>query len=281
MKHNKKRNTGILYELLLRHISSCLIEGKNYDAKKATKIIEKRFDKSTEVYKEFRLYNALAKGSVSSIEAGVAVLSEAKSAARRISTKQLEKEKSMLIKEINYNLQDKDFYYRRVADYVDYSTIYQLIKEWQKGDLGNLKLIIETEQKVLKSLMKPKKDNQLEEIKKIDSDRSNNLVYNIMTKKINQKYKNMDHDQKEIIKNYVFYLNENKEKLISFLTDKKHQCLNALESFESLNKNEYLSKKIQPVKEKIRSLNENACNDDEIVKFLTLTKLTSELISQE
>ena len=44
-KHNKKRNVGILYELLVQHVTNCIIEGNKSDAKKATKIIEKRFAK--------------------------------------------------------------------------------------------------------------------------------------------------------------------------------------------------------------------------------------------
>ena len=61
MKHNKKRNVGIIYELLLKHISTKLLEGNKKDAKIATRLIEKHFKKGTELYKEFRLFNALVK----------------------------------------------------------------------------------------------------------------------------------------------------------------------------------------------------------------------------
>ena len=58
-KHNKKRNIGIIYELLLRHMSHALIEGNKKQIKEATNIIERRFNKKSELYKEFRLFNAL------------------------------------------------------------------------------------------------------------------------------------------------------------------------------------------------------------------------------
>ena len=64
MKHNKKRNVGIIYELLLKHISTKLLEGNKKDAKIATRLIEKHFKKGTELYKEFRLFNALAKSNI-------------------------------------------------------------------------------------------------------------------------------------------------------------------------------------------------------------------------
>ena len=105
--HNKKRNVGIIYELLLRNISDSLIDGDRSLAERALKIIEKRFDKSTEVYREFRLFNALAKSTVSDSAVAAAILTEAKQAARRCNSMTLKKEKSLLIRDINYNLKDK------------------------------------------------------------------------------------------------------------------------------------------------------------------------------
>ena len=49
--------------------------------------------------------------------------------------------------------------------------------------------------------------------------------------------------------------------------------------FEQNNDNKYLSEKIAPVREKIISLNESKCDDQEIIKFLTLIKLKTQLIS--
>ena len=49
MKHNKKRNVGIIYELLLKYISKNILEGNKVEAKKATRIVESRFKKGTEL----------------------------------------------------------------------------------------------------------------------------------------------------------------------------------------------------------------------------------------
>ena len=95
MKHNKKRNVGIVYELLLKHISKSLLENNKREAKKAAKIIEKRFgDKNSEIYKEFRLFNALANSKVKNTHTVASILQEAKSAARKnFNFEKLEKEK--------------------------------------------------------------------------------------------------------------------------------------------------------------------------------------------
>ena len=92
MKHNKKRNVGIVYELLLQHVAENLVEGKKSDAKVATKLIEKHFKKGTELYKEFRLFNALAKSKVSNTHTVASILNEAKIASRQLNEKNLEKQ---------------------------------------------------------------------------------------------------------------------------------------------------------------------------------------------
>jgi len=78
MKHNKKRNVGIIYELLLNYISRNIVEGKNLEAKKASKIVEKHFRKGTELYKEFKLFNALANTEVKNTHVVASILNEAK-----------------------------------------------------------------------------------------------------------------------------------------------------------------------------------------------------------
>ena len=72
-KHNKKRNVGIIYELLLKFVSKNLIENNQKNAQEALDIIKKRFSKNTELYKEFRLFNALAKSTVSDTAVAAAV----------------------------------------------------------------------------------------------------------------------------------------------------------------------------------------------------------------
>ena len=113
-KHNKKRNIGIVYEQLLTFITANIIADNRNKAKKATKIIERRFKKNTELYKEFRLLNALVNSTVSGTHIAAGIIAEAKNAVRKIDSKKLEKEKSLLIKDINYQLESNNFYHQQI-----------------------------------------------------------------------------------------------------------------------------------------------------------------------
>jgi len=276
-KHNKKRNVGLVYEFLIKCISSSLLEGNKSKAKKATNIIEKRFNNKKELYKEFRLFNALVNSNVTSVEAAAAILYEAKNAFQRIDYNKLEKEKSFLIKEINHSINDKMFYHRRIKDYQLYGSIQKLFNNWSLGDKSCLKESIEYEQKLIQWLVKDKKQIIETNNQKINHSDHHNLVLEIMTKKINTKYKNISKQKKEIIKNYV-YLSENHDALRKYLNDVKQSALTELKNFKKTNDNQFLNEKIENVGTKIASLSlsENI-DDNKIIKFLTLSDLIDKI----
>lgn len=272
-KHNKKRNVGIVYELLLNYISNSLIENKKNNARKATRIIEKHFRKGTELYKEFRLVNALAKSKVSSSHNIASILSEAKTVINNLDHSQIEKEKSDLIRHVNYSL-GKSFYRTSVANYRDLGNIQLAINEWKKEE-KDLKNLIEYETKIAEMMLK--EEVEIEQ-KELNASHTDKLVLKIMTEKFNKRYaEELSGDQKKIIENYVFYSDKNEDYLIEFFKNKKQEALSNLSAFENCTKNNYLLEKVDSVKNKITGLDHNSINDDTVIKFLSVTKLIKEL----
>ena len=131
MSHNKKRNAGIIYELLVRAVSAYLVENDKAKAQVALNILSTHFNKKSELYKEFRVFHALTKSTVQDSSIAAAILSESKQSSRRIDSHKLDKEKSSLIKEVNYTLKDPDFYYRNVPEYREFATVQSLINAWR------------------------------------------------------------------------------------------------------------------------------------------------------
>ena len=274
MKHNKKRNVGIIYELLLKHISTKLLEGNKKDAKIATRLIEKHFKKGTELYKEFRLFNALAKSNITHTHTVASILNEAKIASRKLNKATLEKEKSLLLKDINYKIADKDFYYRSIADYRDLGVVQLSLNEWRKKD-RDIKKLVDLEVRLGELMLRDK--NKVNE-HKYDASHSDRLVLKIMTEKFNRRYgEELTTDQKKIIEGYVFLSDKNPEQLQEFFKVKKQEALVNLENFEDTSSNKYLLSKLDEVREKIASLPVKNIDDQNVVKFLTLTKMISEI----
>ena len=275
--HNKKRNVGVIYELLLRNISHSLIGNDKGTAQTALKIIEKRFDKSSELYKEFRLFNALIKSTVSSSATAAAILTEAKSAARRCDESKLNKEKSLLIRDINYKLKDKDFYHRRVPEYKVYATIQTLLNDWRSGDSSDFSRVIQYESKAAEWLLSEKEGTKNLE-NSVNAD-VNSLVVQIMTEKINSRYGDkLNEDQRDIIKDYVFSISENKnEKILNRLHETKDRILLDLDIFRDKTENKVILNKISSVKDKILTESFNYVDDSTISRFLILVQLKREL----
>jgi len=273
MKHNKKRNVGIIYELLLKHISTKLLEGKQKEAKKATKLIEKHFKKNTELYKEFRLFNALAKSNITNTHTVASILNEAKIASNNLDSKTLERQKSALLKDINYNITDKDFYYRSISDYRDLGTVQLALNEWRKKD-KDIKRLVDLEVKIGELMLREK--GEVNE-QKYNASHSDRLVLKIMTEKFNRRYgEELSSDQKRIIEGYVFLSDKDPVKLQKFFAEKKKEALTSLATFEDRSKNKYLLSKLDEVRKKIIELPANIVDDANVIKFLTLTKMISE-----
>lgn len=274
MKHNKKRNIGIVYELLLNNITKNLLEGNKRKAKIATKIIETYFKKGTEIYKEFRLFNALSKSQITNTHTVASILNEAKIASKNLNEKKLEREKSNLLKDINYRINDSGFYHQNIPDYRSLGLIQLSLNEWRKKE-RDIKTLVDLETKLGEHLLQEKNISIENEI---NTDHSDRLVLKLMTEKFNKEYgKKLSKDEKIIIENYVFYQNKSKTLLNEFFKRKKVEALLSLEKFEDETDNKHLLSKLDLVREKVITLNEEKINDTNVLKFLTLTKMINEI----
>ena len=276
-KHNKKRNVGIIYELFLRHITSLLVNKKQGQVEVATKILERRFKKGTELFKEFKIFNTLINSSIKSEDLACSLLKETKAIAKSIDQKKLQREKSYLIKDINYNLNDSNFYYRSIPNYRQYANLQNLLNEWKKDELSqNLKSMFEKEQKAINWLLNESKEKKPTIVDEKESN-INNLTVGIMTEKINKKYSSFTSDQKEIIQNYALYAVEDQARFASYLSNKKKETLKEILNFKNTCDNDFIMEKIDNVYDKIQSLDVDNIDDASIVKFLTITNLLNEL----
>lgn len=272
-KHNKKRNVGIVYEMLMNYITESVIDNRHHDAKKAVKIIERRYNKKTELYKEFRLLTALANSTVSGTHIAAGILAESKNAARKFNHEKLMKEKSMLIKDINYQLDKHKFYNSKIPNYKIYATIQTLINEWALEDRSNLSKMINYEKLIVEHLLESKENKNI-----IFDERSDALVLKIMTENINKKYINtLTKEQKEILKNYALYCNDD-QSFKNYLISLKNKTLKEINTFSKNTKNKILLSKIDAVYQKINELSTDKRNDEIITKYMTLSKLKDQLI---
>jgi len=277
--HNKKRNVGIIYEQLVRKVSEALVAGDSDRADVVLDVLKRNFRKGTELHKEFRLFNALVKTTVSSDSIAAKILTEAKTAAQDHDGTQLRKEKSTLVKEINHIIDDTSFYSTRIDDYRTYATIQTLLNDWRSGNKADIKRVALYEDKIHGWLTTEKSSLDLEELRSNNVDK---LTVKIMREKFNKRYGiTLTSNQRSLIRELVFNREAgNSDTVKSLMLEQKDSAMKSVDAYKRTCSSEFMLKKIPSVLEAVRSLDTDDVSDKNVARFLTTIKLSNE-ISEE
>ena len=273
VKHNKKRNVGLLFAQLSQSVSESMVEGDVSRANKVLAIVKKHYQSDSELFKEFRLFRAIIATSVPSDSLAMSIISEAKQASKNIDTKLLKQQKSALIKDINHGLNESTFYDRRVSDYKMFATIQTLLTEW-RNQHPDIVIVGRFEKELHAHLLKEKKLQDLQELKESNV---NHLVVDIMRNKIEEKFgSHLSATQISLLREYVFS-DADQSRFFQKLAEVKKSMLLSLESFGGKCDNIILEKQIPQVRQSIEALPTNSADDETISRYLTLMRLNEEL----
>ena len=207
VKHSKFKNTGILFELLVRQITLEVLNGDTTE--KAKKIVSEFFSPKTELNKELRLYELLLKEKYSSESRAEKFIDTVNEAHNRIDQKQLQREKDNLIKKINESFNMDEFLSSPISNYRVLASIYKIFEskrmnDYDVKDVFNSKItLIETITSKPSTLSSKKVTTQIvESYKKQDKD-LRLLTYKILVETFNKKYSNLDENQKNLLREYI------------------------------------------------------------------------------
>jgi hypothetical protein len=205
LKHSKFKNTGILFELLVRQIASDTLENKD---SKAIDIIKKYFT-HTELAKEYKLYKTIMSANTISEQKADMYITATLDAQKNLNQTSLRKEKYKLISEIKKNYDIETFFRSKIDHYKEMASIYMLF-ESESSD-KKLDPVSYTEYKygILEHLTRSTKKDKEQEVSLINEfhtlDKDTRLLtYKFLLDKFNKKYNNSLTDrQKNLIKEYV------------------------------------------------------------------------------
>ena len=199
VKHNKIRNTGLLFEFLLRQITSDVL---NKDNGQAVKIVKEKFNENTELGKELSLYNILITKKFKSDTKADYFINEVMNARDDLNNSTLRRERYNLIKEIqsNYNLQK--FMSSKVPNYKTYASIFTLF-EYNKSLSPDQKT--ESFFNIVEHVTTEDKNIKLSEtVKALPNDEDLRiLTYKTLLEKFNQKYTKLSGAQKNLLREYI------------------------------------------------------------------------------
>jgi hypothetical protein len=272
-KHNKKRNVGLIHEQLVRYVASSLIAEDKRSAEKAVQLIAKHFKPGTELYKEFRLFNAMVNIPVSSRSLAERVLVESKRAAKGHSSQKLRREKSLLIKDINLQLaESRRFYDIKIENYKLFATVQSVLNEWRGARKLDLTTRARYEEAIVEWLARETEEVQQESIG------TDPLVRKIMYQKFEDKYKDqLSQEQKSILECSIL---GSEEQFVKIIQETKQKALKQLKDFDKSCDNKLLRENIGTVRSRIEALPEQK-SDEVIAKTLHLVHLIEEMQNNE
>ena len=274
VKHSKYKNTGILFELLTRQLTSDTIAGNQ---PKALSFLKKHFNKKTELLKEYKIYHTLATQKYGKDSQATMLIDTLLEAHRKLNKSQLRREKYNLIKEIKDTYNVNDFFKAKITDYKIMASIFNLIENKKATPLSivNSKVTI-LEHITGKQVNNTKKDVVLENFNKQDSN-TRLLTYKVLLEKFNDKYSGLQDNQKTLLKEYVNSVT-NSPALKSYINQEIKKVKKDLTRYSKKVEDKAIEIKLQETKDLIKPLSKkSSVNDDNVINLLNYYELVNEL----
>ena len=280
IKHNKYKNTGILFELLLRQVTSDTISGKD---SASLPLIKKYFSKS-ELAKEYKLYQTLTANKTISEGKAESLINTTLEIHSRLNRTALRKEKYNLIKEIKQHYNLEEFFKAKVNNYKQHAAVYTLMEAYSTLEFVDPTNVIDNKVTLLEHITRKEvnkeevKDRVMEEYSAMDKS-TRILAYKMLIEKFNEKYGDLTADQKLVLKEFINNVSST-TKLKDFVNNNidgiKKQLIKLVEKVEDNT----IKIKINEVVNLIKPLDKNqSVKDDDIITLLTYHQLVAELKS--
>jgi hypothetical protein len=236
IKHSKFKNTGFIFELLVRQITSEIMSSDNSVAEK---ILKENFNSKKELSKELKLYQYLSNEKYNSESKAEQFINTICEARKRLDEKKLTKEKYNLIKQLKETYNIDEFIKSSVSNYKTLASIYKIFEvvsteeQYDPTDIVSSRFTIA--ENIINTSIQNKdskiKNAVLEEYKKQDED-LRAISYKFLVENFNKKYKNLTNDQKGLLREYINNIN-NTGKLNAYVSEEISKLVGGLKEVGS------------------------------------------------
>ena len=278
IKHSKYKNTGILFELLVRQIASDTVSGKD---SAAINIVKKYFNK-TELAKEHKLYQAIITSKALTEGKAELLINSVLEISSRLNKTALRKEKYNIIKEIRSHYDIEEFFKAKISNYTQYAAVSNLIEAHGSLEFIEPSQVIDNKVTLLEHITRKEvnvedvKDRVLEEYSKMDSG-TRILAYKMLLEKFNEKYGDLTPAQKSVLKEYINNVT-NTIKLREFVNEQFAQISKTITELIPTVTDKTTQIKLSEVATLLQPLDKNQnVKDENIISLLQYHQLIAEL----
>ena len=277
IKHSKYKNTGILFELLVRQITADTLKGVESPA---IGLLKKYFVK-TSLGREYKLYESILKSKVVNENKASLFISTTLDSSKKFSRGSLKKQKYNLINEIKNHYNLDSFFGAKIKDYKELAALYTLIEGTNSEKPVDTNQLVNNKITLLEFLTKQEvstkqKDIVLEEFSTYDND-TRILTYKILLERFNEKYDTLSEDQKRVLKEFIYSV-DSTPSLREFYNDKINELKNTLIENSKNIKDQVTKIKIEEVSKYLVELDKtDKVGNDNLVDLLQYYELIQEI----
>ena len=283
IKHSKYKNTGLIYELLVKQIAADTLSKRESPA---VSILKKLFAGKTSLTREFKLYEFVLKNQNVTASKAETIVSTIIEISRKLNSKTLKKQKYELISELKSHYDLDEFFSIKVRDYKPLAALYCLLEAHKDNGIVDPQFIVDNKTTILEHLSSEKvvkekvKDTLIEEYSKYDKDLKL-LVYKILLEKFNAKYTNLLPEQKIILKEFITSVNST-TRLRNLINEEIKKISEKVNKLVPLVKDDVVKIKLEEVAKNIVPISKKEkIVDDHLVKLMQYYDLVNELSSYD
>ena len=279
IKHSKYRNTGLIFELLVKQIAADTLDNKESNA---IAILKEFFAGRTTLAKEYKLYEFILRNKKVSQSKAETIISTITEVSRKLNQKLLKKQKYDLISAIKENYKIDEFFGMEVRDYKPLASLYCLLEAQNNSNMVDPNFLVSNKCTLLEHLTSKNqnenevKDSLIEEYSKYDKDLKM-LTFKILLEKFNDNYKNLLPQQKRILKEFITSVNSNR-RLYNLVNTELDNIIKEVTDLANNVKDDIVKIKLDEVIKGIKPLKKtDKVNDTHLINLMQYYDLVNEL----
>lgn len=278
IKHSKYRNTGLIFELLIKQVAADTLSGKESPA---IKIIKKFFTGNSSLGKEYKLYEYVLKNKGVGSKRSEAVLNTVLELSRKLDNETLRKQKYEIVKDLKEVYDLEEFFSIKVESYKPLAALYCLLEATNQNNIDPSS-IVDNKVTILEHLTqntqskKHSKDRLIEEYTKYEKD-VRLLAYKILLEKFNKHYENLLPEQKHILKEVITSTNST-TKLRNLVNEEIKKIQQEVSQLKTRVEDQIISIKLEEILKNMKPLtNTQKVEDNHLISLMQYYDLVNEL----
>lgn len=272
IKHNKKRNTAFLYEVLVKELTRSIVDRNPKQRSVASTILKEYFHNGSVLAQELECYRILLETSNVSTNVAEKLLRETKNMRLRLDSKNIFDHQTGVINKINKIL-SSGAWNTFVPNYKSLATVSAIF-----NDLTPVKQRVLYEETLLTAM------HSTEAAEEIQMQPIDNIIYRSFVEKYNKRYSSLLNEQKDLLGKYIASFSDTGLELKLYLNEeigRLKKIISTSLQMEEISSDKTMTEKTKDILSLLEGFKTVAPSKEMVSKILNIQNLATEIQSDD